>query len=75
MVTKRNGKDTGHPIKTAHNKGFAKVAVQYSADSFVVDESFVFRINISGENRHLRQAPKRLAILKRKNKTIDDIIY
>ena len=42
-----------------HNKGLAKVAVQCSADSFVVNQTFVLRINICGENRHLRQAPKR----------------
>jgi len=37
----------------------AKVAVQCSADTFVVNQSLVLRINICGENRHLRQAPKR----------------
>jgi len=45
--------------KTAANSGLAKVAVQYSADSFVVKETFVFRINICGKNRHLRQAANR----------------
>jgi len=35
------------------------VAVQCSADTFVVNQSLVLRINICGENRHLRQAPKR----------------
>ena len=44
-----------------HNTGLAKVAVQCSADSLVVAESFVLRINICGENRHLRQARNRLA--------------
>ncbi len=39
--------------------GLAKVAVQCSADTFVVNQSLVLRINISGENRHLRQARKR----------------
>ncbi len=39
-----------------HNTGLAKVAVQCSADSFVVNQSLVLRINICGENRHLRQA-------------------
>ena len=43
----------------ACNTGLAKVAVQYSADTFVVNQSFVLRINICGENRHLRQARKR----------------
>ena len=44
---------------TTSNKGLAKVAVQYSADTFVVNQALVLRINISGENRHLRQARKR----------------
>jgi hypothetical protein len=37
----------------------AKVAVQCSTDTFVVNQSLVLRINICGENRHLRQAPNR----------------
>jgi len=41
--------------------GLAKVAVQSSADSFVVNQSLVLRINICGKNRHLRQAAKRCA--------------
>ena len=41
------------------NTGLAKVAVHYSADTFVVNQSFVLRINICGENRHLRQARNR----------------
>ena len=45
--------------KTAYNTGLAKVAVQCSADSFVVNQSLVLRINICGENRHLHQARKR----------------
>ena len=43
----------------AGNTGLAKVAVQCSADTFVVNQSLVLRINIYGENRHLRQARKR----------------
>jgi len=42
-----------------HNRRLAKVAVQCSTDSFVVNQSLVLCINICGENRHLRQAPKR----------------
>jgi hypothetical protein len=42
-----------------HNRRLAKVAVQCSADTFVVYQSLVLRISICGENRHLRQAPKR----------------
>jgi hypothetical protein len=44
---------------TAANTGLAKVAVQCSADTFVVNQSLVLRINICGENRHLRQARNR----------------
>jgi hypothetical protein len=43
----------------AGNRRLAKVAVQCSADSFLVNQSLVLRINICGKNRHLRQAPKR----------------
>ena len=46
----------------AGNTGLAKVAVQCSADTFVVNQSLVLRINICGENRHLRQARKRQAV-------------
>jgi hypothetical protein len=42
-----------------HNTGLAKVAVRCSEDTFVVNQTFVLRINICGENRHLRQARKR----------------
>ena len=45
----------------ADNTGLAKVAVQCSADTFVVNQSLVLRINIYGENRHLSQARKRYA--------------
>ena len=48
-------------IRAAHNTGLAKVAVQCSADTFVVNQSLVLRINICGENRHLRQARNRYA--------------
>jgi hypothetical protein len=43
------------------NTGLAKVAVQCSADTFVVNQTLVLRMNICGENRHLRQARKRCA--------------
>jgi len=45
--------------RAAYNSGLAKVAVSFPADTFVVNQSFVLRINICGENRHLRQAAKR----------------
>ena len=54
----------GRPRRTpAGNTGLAKVAVQCSADSFVVNQTLVLRINICGENRHLRQARNRYASL------------
>ena len=48
----------GHTKNTTANIGLAKVAVQCSADTFMVNQSLVFCINISGENCDLHQAPK-----------------
>ena len=48
-------KQIGRP----HNTGLAKVAFQCSADTFVVNQPLVLRINIFGENRHLRLFRKR----------------
>ena len=48
--------------RAAYNTGLAKVAVQCSADTFLVNQSLVLRINICGENRHLRQARKRYGL-------------
>jgi hypothetical protein len=53
-----------HERTPAANTGLAKVAVQWSEDTFVVNKSLVLRINICGENRHLRQAPNRQAVKK-----------
>jgi len=47
---------------TAHNSGLAKVAVQCSADTFVVNQTLVLRIGICAKNRHLRQAAKRYVL-------------
>jgi len=44
---------------TAYNRRLAKVAVQCSADTFVVNQSLVLRINICGKNRQLLVAAKR----------------
>ena len=44
---------------TAHNTGLAKVAVQYSADTFVVNQCLVLRINICAKNPLPRKARKR----------------
>ena len=57
--------------KTGHNTGLAKVAVQCSADTFVVNQSLVHRINICCENRHLRQAPKPLCVSVKNQTTIE----
>jgi hypothetical protein len=54
----------GRAIARTHNTGLAKVAVQCSADILVVNQSLVLRINICGENRHLRQARNRYAQFK-----------
>ena len=52
--------------KAAANSGLAKVAVQCSADTFLVNQTLVLRINPDsyrdGENRHLRQAAKRQTV-------------
>ncbi len=48
--------------RATDNTGLAKVAVQFFADTFVVNQSLVLRINICSENRHLRQAPKRQTV-------------
>jgi len=48
--------------RAADNIGLAKLAVQCSADTFVVNSSLVLRINICGKNRHLRQAAKRQTV-------------
>jgi len=57
-LTMDNLNSTEKEQRTA-NTGLAKVAVQCSADTFVVNQSLVLRINICGENRHLRQARER----------------
>jgi len=45
----------------APNSTYKKLAVQCSADTFVVNQSLVLRINICGENRQLLVAAKRYA--------------
>ncbi|MGY4384991.1 hypothetical protein ACVWYN_002027 [Pedobacter sp. UYP24] len=45
--------------RAAGNRRLAKVAVQRSADSFVVAESSVLRMKFSGKNPALRVAAKR----------------
>ncbi len=53
MTMKRsidNGLQGRTERRPAYNTGLAKVAVQCSADTFVVNQSLVLRINICGEN-------------------------
>ena len=59
-------------IKTTPNTGLAKVAVQCSAATFVVNQSLVLRINICGENRHLRQARNRYVPYYRNTSKLTD---
>jgi hypothetical protein len=55
-----------------HNSTFAIGGVSCSADTFVVNQTFVLRINICGENRHLRQARKRYAQCKKEHHSADN---
>jgi hypothetical protein len=52
--------------RAAYNSTFAIGGVSYSADSLVVAESFVLRINISGKNPAHRVAAKRQDVKKLK---------
>jgi len=49
---------------TTGNSTYKKLAVQCSADTFVVNQSLVLRIKFCGENRQLLVAAKRWAQLK-----------
>jgi len=44
---------------TGYNSTYKKLAVQFSADTFVVNQTLVLRINICGENRQLLVAANR----------------
>ena len=57
---KTYGRQEGRP----DNTNLAKVAVQRSADTFVVNQNLVLPINTCGKNRHLRQARKRQTVQK-----------
>lgn len=47
-------------VMPAYNSTFAIGGVSFSADSFVVAESFVLRIKFSGKNPAHRKSAKRL---------------
>ena len=64
--TKPTHKDTTLDSQTktekegrTHNTGLAKVAVHYSADTFVVNQTLVFQIKFCGKSPALRVAANR----------------
>ena len=63
---KVDNRQTSHDRKEQrrHNSGLAKVAVQYSADSFLVNQTLVLPINICGKNRQLLVAAKHQEVKK-----------
>jgi hypothetical protein len=67
LVAKLNT-DEGRRTRTTrtpgHNTGLAKVAVQCSADTFVVNQSLVLRINICVEIRHCAKRQNVMGKLK-----------
>ena len=56
------------------NSTFAIGGVSFSADSFVVAESFVLRINICGKNpAHRKSAKRYLPLSKRTKKSVNEV--
>ena len=53
---------TNEKRKTAYNSTFAIGGVSCSADSLLVAESFVLRINICGKNPAHRKSAKRVCL-------------
>jgi len=45
-------------ISTGHNTGLAKIVLQFSADTFVVNQTLVFQIKFCGKSPALRVAVK-----------------
>jgi hypothetical protein len=50
--------------KTLYNSTYKKLAVQCSAETFVVNQTLVFRIKFCGKIRHLLVAAKRYSQAK-----------
>lgn len=46
-------------MKTTANRRLAKVAAECSAETSVINQCLVLRINTCGDKRQLRQAPNR----------------
>ena len=59
LQRKDKGNHTTGEILTTANSTYKKLAVQCSADTFVVNQTLVLRINICGKNRQLLVAAKR----------------
>jgi len=53
--------------------GLAKVAVQCSADTFVINQSLVLRINICSENRHFAKRQNALGVMLKDTVNIENI--
>jgi len=62
QLNNKNGLQAQRRRTPAPNSGLAKVAVQCSVDTFVVNQTLVLRINICCKNRHLRQAANRVCL-------------
>ena len=65
----------GRQGSTGGNIGLAKVAVQCSVDTFVIDQTLVLRINICGDNPHLRKAQKCLIQTHLSHQVHAEIMY
>ena len=61
-TTNTTDKPTDEKEARLPNTGLAKVSVQCSAVTFVVNQSLVLRIKFSGENRHLLKPANRYVI-------------
>jgi len=55
-------------ISTTYNSTYKKLAVQCSADTFVVNQTLVLRIKFCGENRQLLVAANRWQQAEKKRK-------
>jgi hypothetical protein len=58
-VSKTGHTNNDRQESTGGNTGLAKVAVQCSANTIVVNQSLVLRINVCGKNRQLLLAANR----------------
>ena len=61
-------------MNTVTNTGLAKVAVQCSADTFVVNQSLALHINICASISPPSQSPKTLAVIINRNGEFKNLI-